>query len=144
MMPVLYSMSKHICQAQQAALAQGNTLVLYEGYRPYEVQAAVYKAMIALSRKDSAVNEAVTSPPWNLSWFIDSGYSNHQQGFAIDVVLAQVQEAKIQQVGGYSVLRVLEYEEYTMPTPIHELSKAATTFIKPVAIHSPSAWKSAR
>ena len=30
-----------------------------------------------------------------------------------------------------------------MPTPIHELSKAAATFVKPVASHSPTAWKSA-
>lgn len=144
MMPVLYSMSKRICQAQQAALAQGNTLVLYEGYRPHSVQTVVYKALSALSRQDSAVKEAVTGKPWNLSWFIAGGYSNHQRGFAIDVTLAQVQKAELQSIGGCPVLRVLEYEEYTMPTPIHELSRAAATFTAPVASHSPSAWRSAQ
>lgn len=144
MMPVLYPMSKHICQAQQSALAQGNTLVLYEGYRPHEVQSAVYKALTALSRSNPQVKEAVASAPWNISWFIAGGYSNHQRGFAIDVTLAQVQRAELQTIGDHQVLRVREYEEYTMPTPIHELSKAAATFVKPVASHSPTAWKSAK
>lgn len=143
MMPVLYSMSKHICQAQQAALAQGNTLVLYEGYRPHEVQTTVYKALTALARKDNTVREAVTGKPWNISWFIAAGYSNHQRGFAIDVTLAQVQRADLQDIGGHQVLRVREYEEYTMPTPIHELSRNAATFTGPVASHSSTAWKSA-
>lgn len=144
MMPVLYSMSKRICQAQQAALAQGNTLVLYEGYRPHEVQTTVYRALTALSRQDSAVKEAVSAAPWNISWFIAGGYSNHQRGFAIDVTLAQVQRAVPQKIGGHQVLRVLQYEEYTMPTPIHELSRYAATFTGPVASHSPTAWKSAK
>ncbi len=144
MMPVLYPMSKNICQAQQAALAQGNTLVLYEGYRPHEVQSAVYKALAALSRNNPQVKEAVASAPWDISWFIAGGYSNHQRGFAIDVTLAQIQRAELQTIGSHQVLRVREYEEYTMPTPIHELSKAAATFVKPVASHSPTAWKSAQ
>lgn len=144
MMPVLYSMSKHICQAQQAALAQGNTLVLYEGYRPHEVQTTVYKSLTALARRDDAVKEAVTGKPWNISWFIAAGYSNHQRGFAMDVTLAQVQRAELQDIGGHQVLRVREYEEYIMPTPIHELSRNAATFVGPVASHSPTAWKSAK
>ena len=143
MMPVLYTMSKHICQAQQAALAQGNTLVLYEGYRPHEVQTTVYKALTALSRNDSNIKDAVASAPWNISWFIAGGYSNHQRGFAMDVTLARINRAEIQTIGGHQVLRVREYEEYTMPTPIHELSKAAATYTAPVASHSPTAWKSA-
>ena len=138
-----YTMSKHICQAQQAALAQGNTLVLYEGYRPHEVQTTVYKALTALSRNDSNIKDAVASAPWNISWFIAGGYSNHQRGFAMDVTLARINRAEIQTIGGHQVLRVREYEEYTMPTPIHELSKAAATYTAPVASHSPTAWKSA-
>jgi len=144
MMPVLYSMSKRICQAQQAALAQGNTLVLYEGYRPHEVQTTVYKALTAMSREDDRVKQAVSAKPWNISWFIAGGYSNHQRGFAMDVTLAQVQEAELQDIGKYKVLRVREYEEYAMPTPIHELSSNAATFTAPVASHSPTAWKSAK
>lgn len=144
MMPVLYPMSKQICQAQQAALAQGNTLVLYEGYRPHEVQTKVYKALTALSRSDPKVKQAVTGSPWNISWFIAGGYSNHQRGFAIDVTLAKVDRAELQDIGGRQVVRVREYREYTMPTPIHELSKASATFTGPVASHSPTAWKSAK
>ncbi len=32
--PVLYSMAGKIMNAQKAALADGNTLVIYEGFRP--------------------------------------------------------------------------------------------------------------
>ncbi len=144
MMPVLYSMSKRICLAQQAALAQGNTLVLYEGYRPHSVQTTVYKALTALSRKDSRVKQAVTGSPWNISWFIAGGYSNHQRGFAIDVSLARVERAELQTIADREVVRVRAYQEYAMPTPIHELSQAAATFTRPVASHSPTAWRSAQ
>lgn len=144
LMPVLYSMAYRICQAQHAALAQGNTLVLYEGYRPHEVQRAVYRALSSLSQTDPQVREGTTSAPWNISWFIAGGYSNHQRGFAMDVSLARVERAKIEVIGDYKVLRVQEYQEYTMPTPIHELSKAAATFTGPVATHSPTAWRHAQ
>ena len=40
-------------------------------------------------------------------------------------------------------MRVWNYERYEMPTPIHELSRAAATFTAPVAINSTTAWKSA-
>ena len=142
-MPVLYSMAPRICQAQQAALAQGNTLVLYEGYRPHKVQRAVYRALSALSQTDAEVREGIASAPWSISWFIAGGYSNHQRGFAMDVSLARVERAQIEVIGKYKVLRVQEYQEYTMPTAIHELSKAAATFTGPVATHSPTAWRHA-
>ena len=53
MMPVLYSMAPRLCAAQQAALKEGNTLVLYEAYRPHETQRKVADAMWALTRKDA-------------------------------------------------------------------------------------------
>ena len=38
---VLYQMAKRICAAQQLALSEGYTLVLVEGFRPYDVQQQV-------------------------------------------------------------------------------------------------------
>ena len=143
MMPVLYAMSKRICQAQQAALAQGNTLVLYEGFRPYETQRVVYRSLSTLAKTDPEVRAGISSSPWDVTWFIAAGSSNHQQGYAMDVGLARVDRAKLQDIGGHQVLRVMDYQLYTMPTPIHELSQAAATFTAPVAIFSATAWKSA-
>jgi len=141
MMPVLYAMAKNVCQAQQAALAEGNTLVLYEGFRPYSAQMAVVRNLTSLSRQDPEVKAGISTSPWNISWFIATGASNHQEGYAMDVSLAKVTKAHIGSIGGRSVVQVDEYEEYDMPTPIHELSMAAATYTRPVAIFSNTAWR---
>ncbi len=143
LMPVLYTMAKHICQAQQAALAEGNTLVLYETYRPYETQRAVVRAVQTLASTDEQVKAGISTAPWNIAWFISTGISNHQRGFAIDVSLAKVEDAQIKWYGRYSCVQVQTWEEYDMPTAIHELSMAAATFTEPVASLSGTAWKSA-
>ena len=143
MMPMLYAMAKDVCRAQRSALAEGNTLVLYEAYRPYETQRTVVEALGALCKKDAEVRAAVSDPPWNSSWFIANGYSNHQRGFAMDVSLAKITRAEVRSLDGYEYVNALEYEEYEMPTPIHELSRAAATFTAPVATFSRTAWRSA-
>ena len=129
--------------AQQSALAEGNSLILYEGYRPHEVQTKVLNSLSAMTRTDPEVKEAVTGAPWRISWFISGGYSNHQRGYAVDMGLAKVSETKEYTTGGYRYVRVWNYERYEMPTPIHELSRAAATYTAPVTINSTTAWKSA-
>ena len=143
MMPVLYSMAFKLCEAQQSALAEGNSLILYEGYRPHEVQTKVLNSLSAMTRTDPEVKEAVTGAPWRISWFISGGYSNHQRGYAVDMGLAKVSETKEYTSGGYRYVRVWNYERYEMPTPIHELSRAAATYTAPVTINSTTAWKNA-
>lgn len=143
MMPVLYSMAYRLCAAQRAALEQGNTLVLYEGYRPYFVQTMVSKALSAMMQKYPAMRQEVAGEPWSISWFIATGISNHQQGYAVDVSLARVSSVRTGSAGKYPYIRVEEYELYEMPTPIHELSRAAATYTAPVNSMSSTAWKSA-
>lgn len=140
LMPVLYATAKHICQAQQAALADGNTLVLYEGYRPYETQRAVFNALSQLSSRDAEVRAGIARSPWNISWFIAANRSNHQRGFAIDVSLAKVIRAEIGELGGYPYVNPMQWIEYDMPTQVHELSRAAATFTAPVEPLSDTEW----
>ena len=120
MMPVLYSMAKNISQAQQNALTEGNTLILYEGFRPMSAQRSVVQNLSALSRSDSAVKAGISTAPWHISWFISTGVSNHQRGYAMDVSLAKITRAHLTDIGGYTVVQADEYAEYSMPTPIHE------------------------
>ena len=143
MMPVLYSMAHRLCAAQQAALAEGNSLILYEGYRPHTVQTKVLNSLSALARRDPEIKDGVSGKPWSISWFISGGYSNHQRGYAVDVGLAKVLETKEYTTGGCRYVRVWNFERYEMPTPIHELSKAAATYVAPVTINSNTAWKNA-
>ena len=142
MMPVLYAMAPRLCAVQRAALAQGNSLILYEGYRPLETQVEVSRALHALVRQDSEVNAAVNGSPWGIGWFIAAGASNHQYGYAVDVSLARVVSAEERQAGAYRYLRITEYDVYQMPTVMHELSRAAVTFTSPVDSKSATAWKS--
>ena len=66
-MPVLYAMAKKIAAAQAAALSDGRTLVLYEGYRPLRVQRAgartgSLRKVFPTTRK--ALPSTCLLPPW--------------------------------------------------------------------------------
>lgn len=138
--PVLYSMSKKIHLAQQAALAEGNTLVIYEGYRPYSAQKMTVDALTNLAASDPEVMAGINTYPWDTNWFIATNVSNHQMGYAIDVTLAKITEQQKIVIGDYAVTAITGYTEYTMPTTIHELSMASATFTGPVKSSSPTAW----
>lgn len=138
--PVLYSMSKKIHLAQQAALEEGNTLVIYEGYRPFFAQNLTVDALTTLAAADPEVMAGINTHPWDTNWFIATSISNHQMGYAIDVTLAKITEQQEFVIGDYTATAVTGYTEYTMPTTIHELSMASATFTGPVKSSSPTAW----
>ncbi|WP_139069997.1 M15 family metallopeptidase [Bacillus sp. FJAT-27225] len=140
-MPVLYTMSKKIFLAQQKALSDGDSLKIYEAFRPYSVQIGVVKGLSDLATKDAEVMAGINTPPWGISWFITNGVSNHQMGYAIDVSLVKVNAKNEVSVGDYTVTQITEYTEYEMPTPIHELSGASAIYTAPVTSRSPTAWK---
>ena len=138
--PVLYSMSKKIHLAQQAALEEGNTLVIYEGYRPFFAQKLTVDALTTLAAADPEVMAGINTHPWDTNWFIATSISNHQMGYAVDVTLAKITEQQEFVIGDYTATAVTGYTEYTMPTTIHELSMASATFTGPVKSSSPTAW----
>lgn len=140
-MPVLYAMAKKIAAAQAAALSDGRTLVIYEGYRPLRVQRAVNKGLDALMKSDLTVNKAVANSGWGKGWFIAKSVSNHQKGFAIDVSLATVANFEETVIDGQTVKIPAEYEEMKMPTAMHELSPAAASMAYGVDSKSATAWK---
>lgn len=141
-MPVLYNMAKKVCSAQQKALSEGNTLVIYETYRPYEVQKKVVDQLTALTETDSQVSAGINTAPWSMEWFINTSISNHQKGYAMDVSMAKVDAVEIKLSGDYGYKDVTEYTLYSMPTAMHELSNAAVSMSQPVASKDKEAWKS--
>lgn len=66
-----------------------------------------------------------------MTYFINTGYSNHQKGFAVDVSLVKVSLTETRTTGGRTYLVPVDYQEYEMPTPIHELSMAAASTTGP-------------
>lgn len=142
--PVLYVMAPKISLAQQAALADGNTLIIYETFRPYEVQQKIVENLRTLINTDSEVKEGVSKSPWSIGWFIAIGTSNHQRGCAIDVSLGKVISQEKRTTGSYIYNEISEYIEYSMPTEIHELSTAAVTFNPPISSLSDTEWRNAK
>ena len=139
-MPVLYPMAKKVYAAQEMALQNGETLVLYEAYRPFEVQMTIVRALSKLANENKTVLEGISSAPWTLSWFASTRLSNHQRGGAIDVSLAKVTESGTATSGAYGYTRVLSAQRYQMPTSMHELSMASAAFSGPVDSKSRTAW----
>ena len=142
-MPVLYPMAKKVYKAQQMALENGETLVIYEAYRPYDVQMTIVRALSKLASGNEAVMKGISTAPWTLSWFASTKLSNHQRGGAIDVSLAKVVTSEPMVSGGYVYTRVTEAKRYNMPTPMHELSEASAAFSGPVNSNSRTAWRQA-
>ncbi|KHL97184.1 hypothetical protein QW71_02800 [Paenibacillus sp. IHB B 3415] len=141
--PVLYAMSKKIYAAQRMALADGNSLKIYEGFRPYTVQKEVATALKALAKSDPTVLKGINTPPWGITWFIVDGVSNHQMGYGMDVSLVLVNSEQQISIGEYSSLQITDYVEYEMPTPIHELSGGSAIFTSAVTSKIPDAWRRA-
>lgn len=142
-MAVLYATAKKLADVQARALADGYTLVLYEGFRPYDTQVTVANALEALAAENETVRVGIATEPWSIGWFIAAGVSNHQQGYAVDVSLARVTATAAETCGPYAYTRVTGYEELAMPTAMHELSAAAASLAEPVASRDPDAWRQA-
>lgn len=142
-MPVLYTMAKKIQKAQEEALIEGDSLKIYEGFRPYSVQKAVVKGLTDLANHDAEVKAGINTPPWGITWFIVDGVSNHQLGYGIDVSLVKIVSKEDIAIGDYSSIRIIDYKEYEMPTQIHELSSASAVFTEGVTSKSATAWKNA-
>ena len=139
-MPVLYPMAKKVFRAQEMALKNGETLVLYEAYRPFEVQMAIVRALAKLANENKTVLAGISTAPWTLSWFASTRLSNHQRGGAVDVSLAKVTDTSPAVSGAYGYTRVTSAQRYRMPTPMHELSMASAAFSGPVNSKSRTAW----
>jgi D-alanyl-D-alanine dipeptidase len=130
--PAMYSTARRIAAAQRSALENGDTLVIYEAWRPYDTQVMVYDAMKELSDTNEHVRKGLSGGSWGVGWFIASGVSSHQRGCAMDVSLAKVINYQTKETGRFRYTDITEYEVYEMLTPIHELSVDAVIFAYPV------------
>ena len=130
-MPVLYSAARNICAAQHRALEEGNCLVVYQAFRPYDTQMAVVNGLAQLANVDPEVNAGLSTSPWSMDWFIAAGVSGHQRGYALDVSMVKAHAAETRYTGLYPYLYVTGYEDYEMPTAMHELSIAAISSLSP-------------
>ncbi|MFI3249822.1 MAG: M15 family metallopeptidase [Eubacteriales bacterium] len=141
MMPVLYGTAKKIAIAQKSAKNEGNSLILYEAYRPYEVQVMIREELRAINEINDQIKVGISTSPWSTNWFISAGISNHQRGFAVDISYATIIEMEQFLVGEYLCETVSKYDEAVMPTPIHELSALSISMAYPVNSNNDVEWR---
>ncbi|MEC6748878.1 SH3 domain-containing protein [Marinilactibacillus sp. XAAS-LB27] len=140
-MPILYQTARKVQEAQRIALQNGESLKVYETFRPRDVQLLVNDALNRLADTNAEVKKGITAEPWSMTWFINTSVSNHQRGLAIDLTLVKIDELSEQIVGDYYVPEILNYTEYQMQTPFHELSTASAMFTEPIAARDQQGWR---
>lgn len=139
--PILYGTAQKVFYAQQLAMLNGETLVVYETYRSQENSELVRESLIELIEENEEVEEGVTQAPWSIGWFIHSSISNHNRGAAIDLSLAQVNEVAEKVVGDFVVREVTDYTVHDMHTPFHELSVHSAIFEEPISSMDRDGWR---
>jgi len=141
-MPILYTTAKKVNAAQQLALNHGESLKIYETYRPYKTQQQVVETLTALAQENPTVWEGLNRGPWSQGWFIITGeISNHQIGAAMDVSLVSVDNTENKVFGDYIVSEVTDYTKLEMQTSMHELSADSVAFKNTVPNDSKTAWQ---
>ena len=124
--PATYSFAIKLKKAQKEALANGDSIVVYEAYRPHSVTKYSSSKFINLLKSDSEVWKNVqystgasgATYSWGYNYFLAPSLSTHNTGCAADVSLKKV--------GG---------AEYEMPSAMHELSTAAIKYYSVSASH---------
>jgi len=129
--PAKYPLALSLFKAQQTALESGDTIILYEAFRPRATQAAVVAGMRELMSESYAVRTNIEGSGWSLSWFISTGVSNHQRGAAIDISIGTIRDYEYRRVGDFIYKYILEQRPHIMPTRMHELSPWAAIFDSP-------------
>ena len=141
-MPVLYGMAEKILRAQRSALADGNTLVIYEAFRPAEAHNLLHEHFSQMIEENPYIEAGITAENFNVRWFLAESPYNHQRGTAIDTSLARIEARETRASGPYRYMRITSCTEYPMQTPIHELSVAAAIMSSRVNSRSASSWRS--
>lgn len=139
--PVLYGTAKKLKSVQEQMLKDGNSLKIYESYRPFATQQKIISALTDAMNQNPEINQAVTQKPWGKSWFIALKRSNHQRGCAVDTTMVKVTETEKKTAGIYTYTAVTGYEEYEMPTQIHDMSADSVALTNPVESMDREAWK---
>ena len=129
--PILYATAHRLFLVQQEALARGETVIMYEAFRPRATQQAVVASLTALMEENEYVRYGINNPPWHMGMFISRGISNHQRGAAVDVGLGRIYAYEIRLMGGYEYRHITGFVAHEMPTLMHELHPAAATIARP-------------
>ena len=136
--PCMYTMAQRLAKVQKSAMANGETLVIYEAFRPAEVQAALRDGLDALidSNDTAAADmEKASGMGYGQNWFTASGTFSHLAGLSVDMTLAKGDPEELYEytLDGAVYKKYEAWTEYDMPSAMHELCSDAIRFQKPVS-----------
>ena len=141
--PCMFTLAERLAKVQQSAMSNGETLVVYETFRPAGVQSAVRDGFTALWDSNSDVSTDMDKAiamgyAREQGWFISNGTSNHQAGLAVDMSLAKGDPAELHEytLDGATYQKYEDWTEYEMPTRMHQLSSAAIRYQVPVSSYT--------
>ena len=138
--PVLYGMAPKVFAAQQAALADGNTLILYEAFRPSDAHDFLHEHFSNLVEVNPLVLAGITADNFNIRWFLAEAPYNHQRGTAVDISLGRIDSWEMRTTGVYEYVYITGFTEYPMQTDIHELSVLAAIYDSSVHARMTTSW----
>ena len=146
LVPVDFDMAKKIQAVQNTALQDGYSLVIYETFRPLQVQQAVANALRQVDTGGKSLTQFLNegnNTYYGEGWFIAQGTSNHQYAGAMDCSLAKVNSTSLARSGNYKYDYFTEgdYELLEMPTAMHELSADAAIYTSGVSSGDRNAWR---
>ena len=112
--PALYNFAKKLKTAAANARNNGDTLVVYDAYRPSSVSKKASDALNLLITKNSGYYSAdvvnkINYAGYDKSWFLAQGLSAHNTACAVDITIKGA----------------------TMPSDMHELSTLAAKYATP-------------
>ena len=136
--PCMYTLAQRLAKVQKSAMANGETLVIYETFRPAAVQSAVRDGLSSLidSNKSIAADmKKADGLGYGQNWFISGGTSGHQAGLSVDMTLAKGDPDELYEynLDGVTYRKYEVWTEYDMPSAMHELSSDAVRFRKPAS-----------
>ena len=134
--PCMYTLAQRLASVQKEAMSNGETLVIYEAFRPAAVQSAVRDGLRSLIDSDNTISADMAnanSLGYGENWFIASGTSNHQAGLAVDMSLAKGDPEELYgyTLDGVTYQKYETWTEYDMPSRMHELGSGAIRFKTP-------------
>ncbi len=129
-LPVSLATAQKLQRAQRAALADGNTLIVYATWHSEATQQALAESMVAAYDAQPRVRAGIDGDGWDLAWFLPSAADLAGAGDSVEVGLGKL-SAPVEPWKPGKPYRATAAVPASMPTAARELSRAAATTLRP-------------
>lgn len=129
-LPVSLATAQKLQRAQRAALAEGNTLIVFSTWRSLAAQQQLAESLVAAYDSQPKVRAGIDGDGWDLAWFVPSSNDLAIFGDSVEVSLGKITGAVNNGKPGQPYPHTAA-TAYPMPSAVRELSRAAVTVVRP-------------